>query len=193
MNDVQPATTIYFDALGRPLPMPFDIEQCSNGVVVPNPYDNSGLVRDCKALLQIRDSLGAIFPLNWSTDIPISEWNGIQRFSDSGVEHLLLRDRDLTGIIPAEFGRLLALDTLNLSDNRLHGEIPSELGDLMSLRGLYLNNNELEGGIPAELGNLTGLRELYLSHNRIEACMPLKIFETVDRVTYDDHLEPCED
>ena len=59
--------------------------------------------------------------------------------------------------------------------------------------GLYLSNNELEGEIPAELGNLTGLRDLYLSHNQIEGCMPLKIFQNVDRVTYDDHLEPCED
>ena len=195
LNNGQPVTTIYFDESGRPLsdPFVFDIEQCSNGVVVSNPYGNPGLVRDCKALLQIRDLLGAIFPLNWSTDIHISEWEGIQRFSDSGVEHLLLRDRDLTGIIPAEFGRLLALNTLNLSDNRLHGEIPSELGNLTSLMGLYLSNNELEGEIPAELGDLTGLRELYLSHNRMEGCMPLKIFETVDRVTYDDHVGPCEE
>ena len=195
LNNGQPVTTIYFDESGRPLsdPFVFDIEQCSNGVVVSNPYGNPGLVRDCKALLQIRDLLGAIFPLNWSTDIHISEWEGIQRFSDSGVEHLLLRDRDLTGIIPAEFGRLLALNTLNLSDNRLHGEIPSELGNLTSLMGLYLSNNELEGEIPAELGDLTGLRELYLSHNRMEGCMPLKIFQNVDRVTYDDHVGPCED
>ena len=193
LDNGQPVTTIYFDNSGRLLPLPYDIAQCSNGVVVSNPYGNPGLVRDCKALLQIRDLLGAIFPLNWSTDIHISDWEGIQGFSDSGVEHILLRDRDLTGIIPAEFGRLLSLNTLNLSDNRLHGEIPYELGNLTSLMGLYLSNNELEGEIPAELGNLTGLRELYLSHNRMEGCIPLRIFQNVDRVTYDDHLEPCED
>ena len=171
----QPATTIYFDDSGRQISAPYDIAQCSNGVVVPNPYGNPGLVRDCETLLRIRDPLGADRPLNWSTDTPISEWEGIQRFNASGVLSILLSGRYLSGEISAEFGKLSALDDLNLNDNRLHGEIPSELADLRNLLRLYLGSNELEGEIPAELGNLTNLRELLLSNNELEGEIPAEL------------------
>ena len=171
----QPATTIYFDDSGRQISAPYDIAQCSNGVVVPNPYGNPGLVRDCETLLRIRESLGADRPLNWSTDTPISEWEGIQRFNASGVLSILLSGRYLSGEISAEFGKLSALDDLNLNDNRLHGEIPSELADLRNLLRLYLGSNELEGEIPAELGNLTNLRELLLSNNELEGEIPAEL------------------
>ena len=171
----QPATTIYFAESGRPLSAPFDIERCSSGFVVPNPHDNPGLVRDCKTLLRIRDSLGANLPLNWSTDIPISEWEGIQRFNAFGVLSILLIGRYLSGEISPEFGNLTNLWELHLSNNELEGEIPAELGNLTSLQGLYLSNNELEGEIPAELGSLTSLRELYLSNNALEGEIPAEL------------------
>ena len=175
LDNGQPVTTIYFDESGRPLSAPFDTAQCSNGVVVPNPDDNPGLVRDCKTLLRIRDSLGADHPLNWSTDIPISEWEGIQEFNASGVIYILLAGRYFSGEISPEFGNLYALVHLNLNDNRLHGEIPSELGDLRNLAILYLSNNELEGEVPAELGNLVSLRGLYLSNNELEGEVPAEL------------------
>ena len=219
LDDGQPSTTIYFDASDRPLPAPFDIEQCSNGVVVPDPEANDRLVDDCETLLLIRDSLvPADLPLNWSTDIPISEWEGIGAFDVFGVQQLDISGRYLTGIISPEFGKLSALTSLNLADNLLHGEVPSELGNLRSLQWLYLDHNELEGEIPVELGNLTSLQELHLDNNKLEGevpselgnlrslqrlylgnnklngCVPVEIIEieTADGVYYDDHLEPCE-
>ncbi len=47
---------------------------CSNGVVVPNPDDNLALVIACEALLEGKDTLAGGGELNWSTDLPISEW-----------------------------------------------------------------------------------------------------------------------
>ena len=208
----QPATTIYFDESGRWISAPYDIAQCSNGVVVPNPDDNPGLVRDCKTLLRIRDSFDADRPLNWSTDIPISEWEGIQEFNASGVIYILLAGRYFSGEISPEFGNLYALVHLNLNDNRLHGEIPSELGDLRNLAILYLSNNELEGEVPAELGNLVSLRELSFDYDRLTGmievlsilnldqlwlkgsrCIPERVFEMVGVVYHDDHVGTCED
>ena len=166
-----PATTIYFDESGRPMPAPFDIEQCSNGVVVPDPEVNHQLVEDCEILLLIQDSLGSDFPLNWSTDIPISDWEGITVFV-RGIGEIRLSGRYLTGAISPEFGNLSALVELNLRDNLLHGEIPAELGNLASLHRLYLGSNKLEGEIPVELGNLTNLQELDLSENELEGKIP---------------------
>ncbi len=167
LDDVHPPTTIYFGGTGPRAP--FDIEQCSNGVVVSNPDENPMLVGDCETLLRIRDSLGANPPLNWSTDISITEWEGIV-LSDAGVERVQLSGRFLTGVVSPEFGRLSGLRELNLRDNWLGGSIPAELGNLTSLLELHLDNNELEG------------------------CMPLKILEIKTRYAffYDDHLEPCE-
>ena len=173
LDDGQPSTTIYFDASGRPLPKPFDIEQCSNGVVVPDPGANYLLVDDCETLLRIRDSLGGTsLPLNWSTNLPISEWEGIDSFDVFGVREIRLYGRYLTGVISPEFGNLSALVELNLQGNLLHGEIPAELGNLASLHGLYLSGNELEGEIPGELGNLTNVRWFDLSGNELEGEIP---------------------
>ena len=179
LDNGQPVTTIYFDESGRWISAPYDIAQCSNGFVVPNPDDNPGLVRDCKTLLRIRDSFGADRPLNWSTDIPISEWEGIQQFSDPsgvrGVRSIRLTGRYLSGEISSEFGNLTSLWELHLSNNRLEGEIPAELGNLTNLDELRLSNNRLEGEIPAELGNLTNLRQLHLSNNGLEGEIPAEI------------------
>ena len=173
LDDGRPPTTIYFDGVG-PLPAPFDIEQCSNGVVVSNLDENPMLVEDCKTLLRIRDSLGANPPLNWSTDIPISEWEGII-LSDAGVERVQLSGRFLTGVVSPEFGSLSGLRELNLRDNWLEGSIPAELGNLTNLQRLDLAGNELEGEIPVELGDLTNLQRLDLSGNGLGGDIPIEL------------------
>lgn len=177
LDDEQPATTIYFNESGLPLSVPFDIEQCSNGVVVPNPDENPMLVEDCKTLLRIRDSLGAAdLPLNWSTDIPISEWERIGLINGfgtlGGVGDIYLSRRYLTGVISPEFGKLSGLVSLNLAGNLLHGEIPGELGNLENLGTLDLSGNQLMGEIPGELGNIEDLRTLDLSGNQLRGEIP---------------------
>ena len=174
LDDGHPPTTIYFGGVGLP-PAPFDIEQCSNGVVVPNPDENPLLVGDCKTLLRIRDSVAANPPLNWSTDTSITEWERID-VGDAGVViRVSLSSRSLIGPVSPEFGRLSGPRYLDLRHNSLSGEIPVELGNLTRLQQLDLSGNELEGGIPVELGNLTRLQQLYLGRNGLGGEIPAEL------------------
>ena len=74
--------------------------QCSNGVAVAEPLENSGLVADCAILLDIRDKLTGDATLNWSAQLPLDEWDGVS--VDSGttplrVTEVRLDGRGLTG------------------------------------------------------------------------------------------------
>ena len=50
---------------------------CSNGTVVPNPSQNSGLVADCDALLSGKDTLDQDDDLDWDDQTLISNWDGL--------------------------------------------------------------------------------------------------------------------
>ena len=54
------------------------LEACSNGIAVPDPEDNPGLVQDCAVLLSIRDTLAGEATLDWSHTTPILEWEGVE-------------------------------------------------------------------------------------------------------------------
>ena len=43
---------------------------CANGIAVPNPASNPGLVSDCETLLSARDTLAGTASLNWSATTP---------------------------------------------------------------------------------------------------------------------------
>ena len=113
---------------------------CDDGRTVQNPNHHTGLVEDCKILLQIRDELAGTGHLNWKTGSNILTWDGI---TVSGgplrVSKLQLYDSRLTGAIPAKLGKLVQLQGLELFGNELTGEIPSELDQLAQLRGLDLS------------------------------------------------------
>ena len=111
---------------------------CANGIVVSEPQDHPSLVANCEVLLGLRDQLAGDHNLNWSADIPITEWDGIA-VGDYGVKTLELGDNELTGVIPPELGHLSQLEWLSLYDNRLTGSIPPELGRLSQLEWLDLS------------------------------------------------------
>ena len=147
---------------------------CANGIAVPDPSDNPGLVSDCAALLSARDTLAGTASLNWSADIPIGEWEGVNLGLESPhrVIGLPLTGRNLTGRIPPALEGLSRLRWLRLGDNRLTGEIPVELANLTTLEALSLFNNQLTGGIPPELASLRSLRSLHLGHNQLSGEIP---------------------
>ena len=123
-----------------PIPAQYT-EQCSNGVAVPNPASNAGLVADCAALLAAKDTLqgdveGEPFTLNWSANVAISNWRGIR--TENGRVSSLHLTRHVSGKIPAELGNLTNLSVLSLAINQLTGAIPPELGNLANLEVLYL-------------------------------------------------------
>ena len=166
---------------------PVDLDSCSNGVAVPNPEENPGLVKDCRTLLSMRDTLGGSVSLELSehltTNRPIAEW--INWGVEIGVEgdpprirSLVLRGhpaRTLFGHLAPELGNLAELRELYLEVNELTGPIPPELGNLSNLEILNLSENYLRGNIPAELGNLTNLRELHLGGNQLTGSIPAEL------------------
>ena len=130
-----------------------DTTHCAAGVAVPDAANNPGLVSDCEALLEARDTLAGTATLNWSADTPISDWKGVTAGgTPQRVMELSLNHRGLTGEIPKELGNLSNLQLLELTNNQLSGRIPPELGSLSNLRGLELSRNQLTGQIPARTG-----------------------------------------
>ena len=125
--------------------------------------DNNGLTSDCEALLDAQPGLGG--SLDWTTDQPITMWEGVSISGDTmRVTRLDLRDKSLDGMVPAALGRLSALDSLLLNRNDLTGSIPMQLSYLGNLRQLNLHSNDLNGAIP-DLSGMSSLEELYLSNN----------------------------
>ena len=173
---------------------------CANGIVVPDPQKNMGLVSDCEVLLSSRDKLAGDVELNWSSNIEIHGWDGVfiygspSRVVDLGLDGygltgeipqelgnltglggLTLDNNNLTGPIPRELGKLSNLEVLSLSNNYLTGEIPAELSNLSNLGILDLNENQLTGEIPQELDRLSGLELLSIGGNRFTGCIPVSL------------------
>ena len=160
--------------------IPVDTAPCSEGLVIPNPEENPGLVQDCETLLTIRDTLAGRVDLGWSGQSPISDWGGVTVGGEpSAIRGLRLSELRLTGVLPPELGLLPGLAELDLSGNWLSGPIPPELGDLTELESLDLSSNFLSGSIPAELGKLERLSQLTLSGNSISGDIPLEIYRLV--------------
>ena len=144
---------------------------CANGIVVPDPWYNRGLVEDCNVLLTIKDRLAGDAHLNWSSDLLIGRWDGITA-RNSRLTKLDLGNKNMTGSIPPELAQLTQLTSLDLGGNRLTGPIPHELGQLTQLTSLYLSNSGLTGPIPPELGQLTQLEVLWIRYNGLTGPIP---------------------
>ena len=99
-------------ALG--IAMPAHGMTCSTGSAVSNPAANPGLVADCTALLAANQGWGGT--LNWSTQRPMSQWEGVTLGgSPSRVTELSLSQEGLSGSIPAELGSLTELLRLDVA------------------------------------------------------------------------------
>ena len=142
-----------------------------------NDLEALGLVFDCGVLLAARDTLAGSGLLNWSSDTPITDWDGVTvSGTPKRVTGLILRRMSqLDGTIPAVLGRLSGLENLSLYANALTGEIPAELADLSSLKLMYINNNRLSGTIPPELGTMTNLERLWLHRNNLTGGIPASL------------------
>ena len=113
------------------------------------------LASDCTALLAAIDALRGTATLNWGVERSITEWDGV---TTSGtplrVTRLELRDKSLSGSVPAELGRLSGLTRLDLSANSLTGALPEELGLLSNLAFIRLAGNLFTGCVPHALRNV---------------------------------------
>ncbi len=146
--------------------MPTTPSVCVAGGAVAD-ATNAGLISDCEALLEARDTLAGNGSLDWSANTPIAQWDGVGLGGtpQRRVTRLNLPGKRLSGTIPSVLGRLSMLTHLNLrSNDGLTGEIPAELGRLSNLRVLNLHSNSHTGTIP-DLSGATMLQELYLPNN----------------------------
>ena len=164
-----------------------DTSACATGGAVPDAANNPGLVADCEALLEARDTLAGTATLNWSANVPIGNWDGITvGGTTQRVTRLELPGRvgtRVTGTIPAELGNLTNLEVLAIygattSDDqpiKLTGTIPAELGNLINLQELTLHGHLLTGTIPVELGGLTNLETLNLNFTQLSGAIPTEL------------------
>ena len=125
-----------------------------------------------KALYESAGGAGWARKHNWLSDVPLSEWQGVQTDSEGRVTQVILIANNLTGEIPSALQDLTHLEGLYLGRNELSGSIPEELGNLTALQVLLLSDNNLTGRIPAQLGKLENLHELYLSRNQLSGPIP---------------------
>ena len=80
---------------------------CATGNAVELPALNPGLVSDCETLISARDILAGGATLDWSVETPMADWEGvILDGTPPRVTELYLRNRGLTGSVPAELGSL---------------------------------------------------------------------------------------
>ncbi len=129
---------------------------CSNGVTVPNPTTNTGLVQDCAALLAARDALAGPGRLNWDGTRALSAWTGLTvSGTPQRVTGLRLGAQGLSGPLPAALGRLTHLTALDLRGNALTGAVPEGLGTLTRLTELRLGGTRLTGCLPGTLAAVT--------------------------------------
>ena len=137
---------------------------------------NSGLVRDCFALMDAKDTLRGTASLNWDFGRAIGTWDGVTvSGTPQRVTGLDLPAKKLTGTVPSSLGKLSQLTRLYLQDNKLTGSIPQELGGLSNLTRLNLYHNSLSGSIPPELGDLSELRLFYLNNNKLTGSIPTEL------------------
>ena len=145
------------------------VPNCANGTAVTDPEENRGLVYDCGALLESKDTLQGLASLDWAATSAITDWEGVTTSgTPSRVTKVELSSKSLDGIIPPELGTLFELTHLDLSSNSLTGDIPTELGWLYNLEEIKLSGNSLTGCIPVALeevptNDLSSLNLLYCS------------------------------
>ena len=111
---------------------------------------------------------------NWDiTTVPslsqLSRWNGVSVHLGL-IDRLRLGANNLTGMLPAELGRLSSLRDLYLQRNSLTGAIPIELGNLSKLEWLWLQDNALTGRLPRSFMQLENLQQLHFGGQ--DLCAP---------------------
>ncbi len=117
------------------------VDDCSNGIAVPDPEEHPGLVKDCAILLSARDTLAGDAPTlrDWSASTAVGKWRGVVLGGQPPrVTELRLRGLRLSGEIAPEIAELPALTSLDLRDNPLTGLIPETLGSQSALRRVRL-------------------------------------------------------
>ena len=153
---------------GRTTPVDVRYYDCAGNDEIPQ--------AECQALLDLFTSTHLPphlwhFFTGWLSAASPCQWFGVT--CDQGhVTQLSLRRNDIYGPLPAELGKLSALQSLDLGQNVFNGSLPPEWGRLRALQTLNLAKNTIDGGLPAAWGELGALKSFDLADNRIEGPLP---------------------
>ncbi|CAI5534914.1 unnamed protein product [Closterium sp. Naga37s-1] len=83
-----------------------------------------------------------------------------------------MRNRNLTGSLPASIGNLADLTMLDISRNNISGPIPDSISQLKALAYLNMAYNQLSGPIPTGVGQLLKLSVMRVRHNQLNGTIP---------------------
>lgn len=129
-----------------------------------------------------------------------------QTFNLPVVETIILRQNNLTTVLPTTLGELTTLQRLDISFLLLTGTIPTEVGNMAALIGFDCQANVmLNGTIPIQFSFLPNLQLLNLNFNSLRGALPLEIvfaqslvlldfgfnFLTGKKMAYNDGLMNC--
>ena len=167
---------------------------CGDGSYVDNHATQTGLVADCRALINIRNHwVSTRRNYDWDTDHPVLEWGTAPTAKIGSWEGVTVEDTDPDP--GTDVSRVTKLEMLDESVTRTNpddpetaitedrqrpglevsGILPASIGDLTALEYLYLNNNQLASSIPTEIGNLVKLKKLYLHGNLLFGSLPTQL------------------
>nr|GLL33557.1 probable LRR receptor-like serine/threonine-protein kinase At1g06840 [Ipomoea trifida] len=147
---------------------------------------------EVEALLSIKKSLVDPYDnlRNWSRGDPCtSKWTGVLCHNSTKkdnylhVQELQLLQRNLSGTLSPELGRLSYMEILDVMWNQIGGSIPNEIGNITSLKLLLLNGNNLTGPLPEEIGYLPNLDRIQIDQNHISGPLP-KSFANLNRTKH---------
>lgn len=102
---------------------------------------------------------------NWAKDLDHCDWPDVQ-CQCGRVQWVDLRERAITGTLPPQIRNLYYVQHLKLRNNDLSG-IPPQIGGMRHLRELSAVDNEITE-LPRQIGRLHMLTELVLHINQIE-------------------------
>mmetsp|Transcript_32548 Transcript_32548/g.64407 ORF Transcript_32548/g.64407 Transcript_32548/m.64407 type:complete len:286 (+) Transcript_32548:45-902(+) len=128
---------------------------------------NTCLAQDKESLVRLAQSLGK--PKAWLTnqgadEDDVGNWRGI-KVLDERVTEIDWNNHGLIGTIIPEIAALSALTSLKLNNNELTCVLPAEIGDLLALKTLMLAGNYFElfkGIVPPSFANLKVLENFSL-------------------------------
>lgn len=109
---------------------------------------------------------------NWCSDLPLNQWYGIEAVGNK-VTRIQIRDNNLHGPIPEEFGDLTSLTYIDLTYNSITGELPESMAKLTNVAHLRLGANEITKIPESMIKAMTKLVEVNMFGNKLTELSPL--------------------
>ncbi|CAK9143505.1 unnamed protein product, partial [Ilex paraguariensis] len=105
------------------------------------------------------------------------------------VTRIVLKSRQLRGVLSPVIGKLSELKELSLPNNHLVNQIPPQIVDCRKLEILNLHNNRFSGEVPSDLSSLIRLRVVDLSSNKFSGNLNcLKYFPNLEKLSLADNM-----